>query len=265
MDSAYGASFTASTTPSGATDPPPAARRVASGPGGPPRIRRRNRLITSCLECRRRKLKCDKNHPCGNCTKFVRDCVFLAPALDPAAQLKLAEIKEKMGSLERTLEEDVAKRKSASSSFAHKEGGLLFASLESGDSSDEGDQDAEDERDLEPTPLAVEDAAYYEDADDDVFMDVGIKIGKMRLTERMGGFVRPKIHQEVHSPSSNGSFCEGALTMAPDAMGHGTQPEFPRYPRCLHDDRGAKRPISRKSRVAGQRLHRSVFELLLRS
>jgi len=30
----------------------------------PPRIRRRNRMITSCLECRRRKLKCDKSHPC---------------------------------------------------------------------------------------------------------------------------------------------------------------------------------------------------------
>src|SRR4051812_37097422 len=34
--------------------------------GGIPqqKIRRRNRLITSCLECRRRKLKCDKTHPC---------------------------------------------------------------------------------------------------------------------------------------------------------------------------------------------------------
>ena len=89
----------------------------AAGPvhgGGvpsPQKIRRRNRLITSCLEVPApQDLKCDKTHPCTNCTKFVRDCVYLAPALDPAAQMKLAEIKEKMGSLERTLEEDVARR-----------------------------------------------------------------------------------------------------------------------------------------------------------
>lgn len=66
-----------------------------------PRIRRRNRMITSCLECRRRKLKCNKAHPCSNCQKFQRDCVFIAPALDQASQLKLQEIKEKVGSLER--------------------------------------------------------------------------------------------------------------------------------------------------------------------
>ena len=66
-------------------------------------------MITSCLECRRRKLKCNKSQPCTNCLKFSRDCVFLAPALDQASQLKLTEIKEKVGSLERLLERDVAK------------------------------------------------------------------------------------------------------------------------------------------------------------
>jgi len=104
-----------------------------------------------------------------------------------------------MGSLERTLEEDVAKGKSASSS-ANKEGGLWFGSMESGESSEEGAQDAEDERDLEPTPMAVPDAAYYEDADDDdMLIDLGVKVGKMRLTERVGGFVRPRFHREVCS------------------------------------------------------------------
>ena len=222
MDPAYGASFIASTTGSG-TDSVPVVSASSQSPvnrvsigHGPPKIRRRNRLITSCLECRRRKLKCDKNHPCGNCTKFVRDCVFLAPALDPATQLKLAEIKEKMGSLERTLEENIAKKKSSSS--AHKEGGLWFGSLESGESSEEGARDAEDVRDLEPTPMAVPDAAYYEDADDDdVLIDLGVKIGKMRITERVGGFVRPRFHNEVCSPLLNatpfhtddGSRCNG--------------------------------------------------------
>jgi len=118
--------------------------------------------------------------------------------------MKLAEIKEKMGSLERTLEEDVAKGRSASSSSVRKEGGLWFGSLESGDSSEEAVQDAEDERDLEPTPMAVADAAYYEDVDeDDVLIDLGVKIGKMRLTERVGGFVRPRFHREVRSSPLN--------------------------------------------------------------
>ncbi|KAI9877433.1 MAG: hypothetical protein M1830_003918 [Pleopsidium flavum] len=152
------------------------------------RIRRRNRMITSCLECRRRKLKCDKSHPCTNCSKFARDCVFLAPALDSASQLKLTEIKEKMGSLERVLEQDVARK------GGPRRGGVL---------PDGGDQDEaelalepEDERDLEPTPLAVVDAAYDDDADNDL-LDLGIKMGKLRLTERVGGFFRPRVSEEI--------------------------------------------------------------------
>lgn len=150
------------------------------------RIRRRNRLITSCLECRRRKLKCDKLHPCNNCTKFARDCIFLAPALDSAAQLRLAEIKEKMGSLEKTLEHDVARRPSKG---ATKPRNIVpLPGLGDDDSADECTA-PEDEQDLEPTPLATEDAAYYEDADGDL-MDLGIAFGKVRLTERIGGLVR---------------------------------------------------------------------------
>lgn len=77
-------------------------------------------MITSCLECRRRKLKCNKSQACSNCQRFARDCVFLAPALDQASQLKLTEIKEKVGSLERLLERDVAKSSNLSSSSAQR-------------------------------------------------------------------------------------------------------------------------------------------------
>lgn len=183
----------ANTSPNLSQSQPTRPRSHSGSHGAPPKIRRRNRLITSCLECRRRKLKCDKAHPCGNCTKFVRDCVFLAPALDPAAQLKLAEIKEKMGTLERTLEEDVARGSLGERGDSHS--GLNLSS----ESSDEDESPGpEDEKNLEPTPLAFIDAAYYEDADDDT-MDLGVKIGKMRITERLGGFVRPKIAFEVGS------------------------------------------------------------------
>ncbi len=153
-------------------------------------------MITSCLECRRRKLKCDKSHPCINCTKARRECVFLSPALDQASQLKLTEIKEKVGSLERLLERDVARSAAAAIVTSPNPERALP------DDADDDLPGAEDEKDLEPTPLAVGDAVYDDDADnaDDDLLDLGIQIGKMRITERIGGFFRPKISEEV-SPS----------------------------------------------------------------
>ncbi|KAF1831210.1 hypothetical protein BDW02DRAFT_650073 [Decorospora gaudefroyi] len=42
-------------------------------------VRRRNpRPINSCVECRTRKSRCSKTHPCQNCTAFGRDCVFIS-------------------------------------------------------------------------------------------------------------------------------------------------------------------------------------------
>ncbi|KAF2174871.1 hypothetical protein K469DRAFT_724950 [Zopfia rhizophila CBS 207.26] len=184
--------FTTHSPPGPASSPATAAEKKAHK--DQPRIRRRNRLITSCLECRRRKLKCDKLQPCTNCTKFSRDCVFLAPALDPAGQAKLAEVKEKMGLLEKTLEEDVARRRSSSKSTSASAATSLLLPGQDGSHSDY--EELEDERGLEPTPLATEDAAYYEDADDDL-VDLGIQLGKMRITERVGGFVRPRLSEEL--------------------------------------------------------------------
>ncbi|KAI9642205.1 hypothetical protein NHQ30_009007 [Ciborinia camelliae] len=154
-----------------------------------PRIRRRNRMITSCLECRRRKLKCNKSQPCSNCLKFTRDCVFLAPTLDQASQLKLTEIKEKVGSLERLLERDIAKHSNSPNSSAQR--------VALPDDADDDLPPNEDEKDLEPSPLASVDAAYEVDGDDDDLLDLGIRLGKMRITERIGGFFRPKISQEL--------------------------------------------------------------------
>ena len=162
------------------------------------RVRRRNRMITSCLECRRRKLKCDKLHPCTNCNKFSRDCLFLAPALDSVSQQRLNEIKEKMGSLERVLEQDVARKEGRILSTSDKSKRRTSADLPGGEDSSSDDDEAvpEDEKGLEPTPFAVIDASYADDANDDV-LDLGIKIGKMRMTERLGGFFRPRLHEEM--------------------------------------------------------------------
>lgn len=104
--------------------------------------------------------------------------------------MKLAEIKEKMGSLERTLEEDVARRAVGLTSDPGKGKGRAVMS-----SDDESDDDDE-VKELEPTALAFPDATYFEDAEDDL-MDLGVQVGKMRITDRIGGFVRPKLAQEV--------------------------------------------------------------------
>ena len=33
----------------------------------------------SCLTCRQRKIKCDRNNPCSNCTRGGRPCSFVVP------------------------------------------------------------------------------------------------------------------------------------------------------------------------------------------
>lgn len=168
---------------SSATPPSVAASSAPSRP-----IRRRMRMITSCLECRRRKLKCNKSQPCTNCQKFGRECVFLSSKLDEASQLRLTEMKEKVGSLERQLERDVAK---STSRAAYQQ--RIIA--------DDVEGDFDDERDLEITPMVALDLTYdtYGDELDgaDDIIDLGIQVGKMRITERIGGLNRPRISEEV--------------------------------------------------------------------
>jgi len=138
--------------------------------------------------------------------KFNRDCVFLAPALDQASQLKLNEIKEKVGSLERLLERDVAKNAAPVPISSSNHDRAL---------PDDADDDIpanDDEKDLEPTPLAVMDAAYDFDGEDDDLLDLGIQLGKMRITERIGGFFRPKISQEVCAATFLGILFEISLS-----------------------------------------------------
>ena len=48
-----------------------------------------------------------------------------------------------------------------------------------------------------PVLFALEDAAYYEDEGNDDIIDLGISMGKLRINERIGGFVRPKFSDEV--------------------------------------------------------------------
>lgn len=170
--------------------------RPSDLPQGQQKIRRRNRTIASCkgliicltpfltppgLSCRQRKLKCDKQVPCGNCQRFQRDCLYIAPALDTAAQQKLAEIKDRLGDLEETLERDVARRAAAKSSSGRAS---IVPKVEADD--DDYELSADDEQDPEPSPLGMFDQVYDNDADDGL-MDLGIQLGKLRMSDRVGG------------------------------------------------------------------------------
>ncbi len=101
-----------------------------------------------------------------------------------------------MGRLERSLEEDVARKTEAygtsTSSFSRL--GVLPGQEQSSDQEDD-----EDTKDLRPTHLVTEDAAYYEPDDDvnDDMVDLGFRMGRVRITERIGGLVRPRFSDEV--------------------------------------------------------------------
>ncbi|KAL5343280.1 fungal-specific transcription factor domain-containing protein [Aspergillus crustosus] len=150
--------------------------------------RRRNRVIHACLECRRRKMKCGKGDPCENCSSSGRTCVYVNSAnSDAEFRRKLAEMKEAKDSLDSRL-------------LSHKRGSRRRKRTNLGDekgSTDDSDSGSETGY-LEPTPLAVQDAAHADGVDDDVD-NLGVKIGRMWLGERIGGLYRPKIADEVWS------------------------------------------------------------------
>ncbi len=86
-----------------------------------------------------------------------------------------------MGSLERVLEQDIAKKKTVLHRTKRRPKDPSLESLpgEHDSSTDNEDAGPDDEKDLEPTPLAVMDAAFEDDTNDDI-VDLGIKMGKLR-------------------------------------------------------------------------------------
>jgi len=102
-----------------------------------------------------------------------------------------------MGDLERSLEEDVLRRSKSRS--GHSSGRKRNIKLPGQDESYSDQEEDEDTRDLNPSNFISEDAVYYEgDADDDM-VDLGIAMGRVRITERIGGLVRPRFADEVRS------------------------------------------------------------------
>ncbi|KAK4233822.1 hypothetical protein C8A03DRAFT_19171 [Achaetomium macrosporum] len=200
------------------------------------------RMITSCLECRRRKLKCEKKQPCHNCKRFLRECVYLGPNLDEASQQRLTEIKEQVGSLERQLERDVAKGATARRSPGRTVDGSRPPQQRF--VADDVENELGDERDLQITPMVALDLTYddYSDGNGtDDLIDLGIRVGKMRITERIGGLNRPRISEEIQAGiAENYPHFFGVR----GAFGHEELPDAPDFPDFLKPGESYLAPTS---------------------
>ncbi|PWY71791.1 hypothetical protein BO94DRAFT_560245 [Aspergillus sclerotioniger CBS 115572] len=142
------------------------------------RARRRNRTIHACLECRRRKIKCDRQQPCAGCRAASQPCIYVSSANgDVQFRRRLAQMKEAKDALDEGLV------------------GQSDGKVNKEPSSEESDDLAGDGY-LQPTRLAIQDAAYAPDTDDQVD-DIGIRLGRMRLGERI------RIADEVRRPEQN--------------------------------------------------------------
>lgn len=51
-------------------------------------VRRRRRRILSCLQCRRRKIKCNRQQPCNYCIETQQSCTYQAPLSPQPWQLQ---------------------------------------------------------------------------------------------------------------------------------------------------------------------------------
>ncbi|PYH93388.1 fungal-specific transcription factor domain protein [Aspergillus ellipticus CBS 707.79] len=177
-------------------------RRSPDIAAAPKPRRRRNRAIHSCLESRRRKLKCDRAQPCVGCRTSGQQCIYIVSATrDVQFRQKLVQMKEAKDVLDRGLVEKI------DGGATENSGVVSLPERHKRSSAAESDHSGDEEY-LEPTSLASQDAAYSADTENDIY-DVGIRLGRMRLGERVGGLYRPRIAEEVsygllHQPIRSG-------------------------------------------------------------
>lgn len=160
-------------------------------------VKRRMRGITSCLECRRRKMKCGRTQPCDHCHKSGRVCIYLGDRLDPDSQGKITEIKEKVSSLEIQLQKSVVHQRIGS--------GLLGSdvpaySLDPAENGLEISHMVTSDLIYDHADYSVDDGEDEDEATNDM-IDLGFKVGRMRMTERIGGLNRPRLAEEVSNMS----------------------------------------------------------------
>lgn len=169
----------------------PSARPITSVPPNSPRAEdnqgfRRGRAIRSCLECRRRKMRCNRSRPCQNCNRFLRDCVYLPFPEWPSGAPNNPRV-------EPNLQSPVQGDGRAFPSFdSHHRFGYVQPSPFTNHGSS-----------YEPNTLVKQDRSCDIEADDDV-LDVALHIGRLSITEKLGGYLRPHVATQVSTILSLG-------------------------------------------------------------
>lgn len=148
---------------------------------------RRGRAIRSCLECRRRKMRCNRSRPCQNCNRFCRDCVYLPFPDWPSG----ASINVKAENSSRSPEQGVGR---AIPPYAPTQRpGLVQTSPFTNNG-----------HGFDPDTLAHHDGLYDSDIDDQP-LEVGLQIGRLNITENLNGVFRPQVASQVsisHAPGA---------------------------------------------------------------
>lgn len=137
-----------------------------------------SRAIKSCLECRRRKMRCSRIQPCQNCDRFSRDCVYLSVPVCSS-------------SLSSDAKRDVVHRSAGtaeslpwSASESRNNGGRIRPQM------------TWDGPEINSDPVAKLGGFETFDTNNDN-PDVGLQIGRLRICERMGGLFRSQIAKKV--------------------------------------------------------------------
>lgn len=117
---------------------------------------------------------------------------------DSHIRRKLTQMKDARDSLDQVLvgatDKEAAQKRQSKRAQLLQNYKTPIAAVE--DELDDDNRNSDGDDFLEPTPLAIPDAAYEGDEIDDLD-DLGFSFGRMRLGERVGGLFRPRIGDEV--------------------------------------------------------------------
>jgi len=160
-------------------------------------VRRRNpRPINSCIECRQRKSRCSKTHPCQNCTAFGRDCVFIT-----VAESQRKRPRESSSSSQANWTQPLPLRnqsENTNSNATTTTPGTPPRDYEWEAYQQDVDLDDDVWGKLPANPQPAHDGVYEDDEDrDGDTTDANLQIGRMIMTERVCGFFRLQYAEEV--------------------------------------------------------------------
>lgn len=130
-----------------------------------PKHRRRQRVINSCYECRKRKMRCSKTFPCYNCSRFDRHCVFIAAQNPDMRAPTTHSTSDTSATQSHTSDDDDARLYFP---LAYTAGASPFVG---------------DGQTPNPDTEQMYDSLYDADAEDDL-MDLGLQIGRLCISER---------------------------------------------------------------------------------